>query len=153
MRILAKGKADFAFPILSPKSGHVFKKNVVEGQEVPEGYPMFEVIDLDTVWVQAQVYEHQLGLIREGQTARATVEAFPGETLFRPASSSCSRISTPPRGRSKFGMPSRIPAIGSGPVCSRRSRSNTPVASTPGRSSHAVAGSGRSRSQHNKRRP
>jgi membrane fusion protein, copper/silver efflux system len=79
--VLAKGKADFAFPILSPKSGHVFKKNVVEGQEVPEGYPMFEVIDLDMVWVQAQVYEHQLGLIHEGQTVRATVEAFPGESF------------------------------------------------------------------------
>ncbi len=79
--ILAKGKADFTFRILSPKSGHVFKKNVVEGQEVPEGYPMFEVIDLDTVWVQAQVYEHQLGPIHEGQAAVATVEAFPGESF------------------------------------------------------------------------
>jgi membrane fusion protein, copper/silver efflux system len=79
--ILAKGKADFTFRILSPKSGHVFKKNVVEGQEVPEGYPMFEVIDLDTVWVQAQVYEHQLSPIHEGQAALATVEAFPGESF------------------------------------------------------------------------
>ena len=35
--ILKKGKADFTIPILSPISGHVFKKNVVEGQEVPEG--------------------------------------------------------------------------------------------------------------------
>jgi membrane fusion protein, copper/silver efflux system len=77
--VIARGKADFTFPILSPKSGHVFKKNVVEGQEVQEGYPMFEVIDLDKVWVQAQVYEHQLGLIHEGQAVRATVEAFPGE--------------------------------------------------------------------------
>jgi Cu(I)/Ag(I) efflux system membrane fusion protein len=79
--ILAKGKADPSFRILSPKSGHVFKKNVVEGQELPEGYPMFEVIDLDTVWVQAQVYEHQLGPIHEGQAAVATVEAFPGESF------------------------------------------------------------------------
>ncbi len=79
--ILAKNKAEFTFRILSPKSGHVFKKNVVEGQEVPEGYPMFEVIDLDTVWVQAQVYEHQLAPIHEGQAALATVEAFPGESF------------------------------------------------------------------------
>ena len=79
--ILTKGKADFTLPILSPKRGHVFKKNVVEGQEVPEGYPMFEVIDLDTVWVQAHVYEHQLAMIHEGQSAQATVEAFPGETF------------------------------------------------------------------------
>ena len=79
--ILKKGKTDFTFPILSPISGHVFKKNVVEGQEVQEGYPMFEIVDLDTVWVQAQVYEHQLGLVHEGQAVEATVEAFPGETF------------------------------------------------------------------------
>ena len=79
--ILKKGKADFTIPILSPIGGHVFKKNVVEGQEVPEGYAMFEVADLHTVWVQAQVYEHQMGLVREGQAVEATVEAFPGETF------------------------------------------------------------------------
>jgi Cu(I)/Ag(I) efflux system membrane fusion protein len=77
--IMAKGQSGSTFPILSPKSGHVYKKNVVEGQEVSEGFPMFEVIDLDTVWVQAQVYEQQLGQIHEGQAAVATVDAFPGE--------------------------------------------------------------------------
>jgi Cu(I)/Ag(I) efflux system membrane fusion protein len=79
--ILKSGKADFTLPILSPISGHVFKKNVVEGQEVQEGHAMFEVADLQSVWVQAQVYEHQIGLVREGQTVEASVEAFPGETF------------------------------------------------------------------------
>jgi Cu(I)/Ag(I) efflux system membrane fusion protein len=79
--ILTKGKTDFTIPILSRVSGHVFKKNVVEGQEVQEGYAMFEVVDLHTVWVQAQVYEHQLGLVHEGQAVEARVEAFPGETF------------------------------------------------------------------------
>jgi Cu(I)/Ag(I) efflux system membrane fusion protein len=77
--ILTQGKTNFTLPILSPKKGHVFKKNVVEGQEVTEGYPMFEIIDLDTVWLQAQVFEHQLALIHEGQDAVGAVEAFPGE--------------------------------------------------------------------------
>ena len=40
---------------------------------------MFEVADLAHVWVQAQVYEDQIGLVREGQAVEATVEAFPGE--------------------------------------------------------------------------
>jgi membrane fusion protein, copper/silver efflux system len=79
--ILKTGKTDFTFPILSPISGHVFKKNVVERQEVQEGYAMFEVADLHTVWVQAQVYEHQLGLIHLGQSVEASVDAFPGETF------------------------------------------------------------------------
>jgi len=77
--ILANGKTDFKFTILSPIGGHVFKKNVVQGQEVPEGYPIFEIVDLGTVWVQAQVYEHQLALVHEGETVEATVAAFPGQ--------------------------------------------------------------------------
>jgi Cu(I)/Ag(I) efflux system membrane fusion protein len=79
--ILRKGQSDFKFTILSPVSGHVFKKNVVKGQEVQEGYPMFEVVDLHTVWVQAQVYEQQLGLIRQGQAVEAAVDAFRGEVF------------------------------------------------------------------------
>jgi len=79
--ILKKGQIDFRFTILSPIGGHVLKKNVVAGQEVQEGVPMFEVVDLGTVWVQAQVYEHQLGLVHEGQAVEATVAALPGETF------------------------------------------------------------------------
>ena len=79
--ILKKGKTDVTIPILSPISGHVFKKNVVEGQEVQEGFAMFEVADLHTVWVQAQVYEQQLGLIHLGQEVEARVEAFPGKSF------------------------------------------------------------------------
>ncbi len=79
--IARKGKPDFNLTILSPLSGHVFKKNVVQGQEVGESYAMFEVVSLHSVWIQAQVYEHQLGLVHEGQTVQATVESFPGETF------------------------------------------------------------------------
>ncbi len=79
--ILKAGKTDFTIPILSPIRGHVFKKNVVEGQEVSEGFAMFEVADLHDVWVQAEVYEHQIGLIHEGEAVEAAVEAFPGKTF------------------------------------------------------------------------
>ena len=43
------------------------------------GQAMFEVADLSHVWVQAQVYEDQIGLVRVGQAVEATVEAYPGE--------------------------------------------------------------------------
>ena len=79
--ILRQDKDDYKISILSPIGGTVVKKNVVEGQEVQEGYPMFEVADLSRVWVQAQVYEHQIGLVREDQTVEAIVGAFPGETF------------------------------------------------------------------------
>jgi Cu(I)/Ag(I) efflux system membrane fusion protein len=79
--ILRRGKADFKVPIVSPIGGHVLKKNVVEGQYVPEGQAMFEVADLSTVWVKAQVFEDEVGLVDVGQAVEATVGAFPGETF------------------------------------------------------------------------
>jgi Cu(I)/Ag(I) efflux system membrane fusion protein len=79
--ILAQGKTSFTIPILAPTGGTVVKKNVREGDEVPEGFPMFEIADLTHVWVQAQVFEYQIGLVRLGQAVEATVEAYPGQTF------------------------------------------------------------------------
>lgn len=80
-KILAEGRADFKVPIISPIGGHVLKKNVVEGQYVSEGQAMFEIADLHTVWVKAQVFEDQVGLVHVGQEVVASVEAFPGVTF------------------------------------------------------------------------
>jgi Cu(I)/Ag(I) efflux system membrane fusion protein len=79
--ILRVGKTDFRLPIVSPMSGHVVRKEVFEGQYVAEGQAMFEVADLRTVWVKAQVYEDQIGLVRLGQSVEATVSSFPGQTF------------------------------------------------------------------------
>jgi Cu(I)/Ag(I) efflux system membrane fusion protein len=79
--ILRKGTADFKLPIVSPIGGHVVKKDVVEGQFISEGQTMFEVADLHTVWVKAQVYEDQIGLVHVGQSVEASVSSFPGRTF------------------------------------------------------------------------
>ena len=112
--ILKKGKADFKIPILSPISGHVVKKNVVEGQYVPEGQTMFEVADLHTVWVQAQVYEDQIGLVHVGQSVEASVEAFPGQTF-------------PGQGRVHPAAPRPGDADGRGPVRPGQPRPQAPA--------------------------
>ena len=80
--VLRKGKAAPQVPILAPIGGHLLKKDVVEGQYVQEGQTMFEIADLSVVWVKAQVYEDQVGLIRIGQAVEAAVDSFPGE-VFR----------------------------------------------------------------------
>ena len=80
-RILKSGAADYKIPIVSPIGGHVLKKNIVEGQYVQEGQAMFEIADLHRVWVKAQVFEDEIGLVTYGQAVEATVEAFPGQTF------------------------------------------------------------------------
>ncbi len=77
--IIQNKRSDFTVTVLSPISGTVVKKNIVQGQEVSESFPMFEIADLNHVWIQAQVFEHQMGLVREGQEIEATVEAYPGQ--------------------------------------------------------------------------
>lgn len=63
--------------IRAPISGHVIRKYQVEGKYVEEGTALYDVADLSTVWIQAQVYEDELGLLKEGERVRATTRAYP----------------------------------------------------------------------------
>lgn len=68
-------------PLYSPIDGVVIRKNVVEGQYVAEGEPLFEVADLSRVWIKARVYEDRLATVRVGAPIEATTRAYPGETF------------------------------------------------------------------------
>jgi membrane fusion protein, copper/silver efflux system len=79
--VLRTGKPTTQVVIRSPISGHVIKKYQVEGEYVEEGARLYDVADLSTVWVEAQVYEDDLAYLREGVTVRATTRAFPNRTF------------------------------------------------------------------------
>lgn len=68
-------------PILSPVSGYVVEKNVFEGAAVVPGQMLFRVADLSTIWVEADVYEADLGAVRVGQRAKVTMSYMPGREL------------------------------------------------------------------------
>lgn len=78
--------------IRSPINGHVLKKYPKEGQYVEEGGPLYDVANLDRVWVLAQLYEddlgfftpvnHQLGMDKNTSNqwhVFATSRAYPSE--------------------------------------------------------------------------
>jgi Cu(I)/Ag(I) efflux system membrane fusion protein len=65
----------------SPVNGIVLKKMAVKGMNVEPGMDMFEIADLSQVWVQADVYEQDIGLVRTGQGASLALDAMPGQTL------------------------------------------------------------------------
>jgi multidrug efflux pump subunit AcrA (membrane-fusion protein) len=75
--ILKSGRPITQLTIRSPISGHVIRKYQVEGEYVEEGARLYDVADLSTVWIQAQVYEQDLPLIKEGMPVRAKTAAFP----------------------------------------------------------------------------
>jgi Cu(I)/Ag(I) efflux system membrane fusion protein len=65
--------------IYSPIKGHVTKKFQKEGSFVEEGMPLYDVADLSTVWVEAQVYETDQNLVKKGMKAQATTVGSQGE--------------------------------------------------------------------------
>ena len=64
-------------------AGTVVERNVLVGQEVrgDAGEPLMTITNLDTVWVQADVYEQDLGQVSPGANVRVRVPAYPGETF------------------------------------------------------------------------
>jgi membrane fusion protein, copper/silver efflux system len=65
--------------IYSPIGGTVTKKNVDPQHYAAAGEDLFEVADLSTVWINADVYEYELGIVRVGQKLSATTDAYPGK--------------------------------------------------------------------------
>ena len=76
--IAMAGKPVTRLTIRSPITGHVLKKYPWEGQSVEEGARLFDVADLTTVWLQAQLYEDDLAFLPAGghdpKTGKPAVE-------------------------------------------------------------------------------
>ncbi|BDD00959.1 efflux RND transporter periplasmic adaptor subunit [Persicobacter psychrovividus] len=78
-KIIASGKVQESFPILADVSGVVMKKMVNVGDHLMEGHPMFEIADLKHLWVQFEVYESQLSLVKKGTKVSYTVAGQPSK--------------------------------------------------------------------------
>jgi Cu(I)/Ag(I) efflux system membrane fusion protein len=58
-------------------NGVVMEKTAVEGLHFAPGDMLYRIADLSTVWVLADIFEQDLGLIQLGQEAKITVPAYP----------------------------------------------------------------------------
>jgi Cu(I)/Ag(I) efflux system membrane fusion protein len=65
-------------PIHAPRSGTVVMKNVVEGTAQQAGATLMRIADLSQVWVEAEVYEAELPLMRKGMKAKIQLSYLPG---------------------------------------------------------------------------
>ena len=79
--IEATGKALRTLKLNSPVDGTVIQKTAVQGMRVMPGEKLFDIADLSTVWVVAELYESDLSLVREGETAKIRMSNFPGKVL------------------------------------------------------------------------
>jgi len=64
---------------VSPATGDVIEKNVIEGQRVVAGDELFRIADHSRMWVVAEVAESDIAMIAVGTHATVTLRAFPTE--------------------------------------------------------------------------
>jgi multidrug efflux pump subunit AcrA (membrane-fusion protein) len=76
---LERPPATVTFP--SPRSAHVTEKLVSEGDAVQAGQRILRLSDRATMWIDARVYEQDMGLVTVGSRAVATLPALPGTRI------------------------------------------------------------------------
>jgi len=63
----------------APADGVVMEKKAVLGMRFMPGEELYRLADLSKLWLHAEVFERDLPLVRIGQAARITVNAYPSE--------------------------------------------------------------------------
>lgn len=71
-----------ALPILSPSSGYVIMKDVVEGAAFEPGQRLYRIAALDRIWIDAAIYEADLPYVSKGLAARVTLPYARGRDLI-----------------------------------------------------------------------
>jgi len=68
-------------PIRARTSGFIVEKNLVSGGAFEAGQRLYRIAPLTRVWVEAEVYESELALVREGQAAQVTLPSQPQQHI------------------------------------------------------------------------
>lgn len=76
-----EGKVRARVTLTAPIAGVIAELGVREGMTVTPGSALFKIVDLSTVWVNAEVPETQAGWLRPGSPVQARVAAYP-DTVF-----------------------------------------------------------------------
>jgi Cu(I)/Ag(I) efflux system membrane fusion protein len=72
------GKTVKTLTLVSPVDGTVLQKAAVRGMRFMAGEKLFDIADLSTVWILADIYENEIPFVREGDTARIGLSNLPG---------------------------------------------------------------------------
>jgi cobalt-zinc-cadmium efflux system membrane fusion protein len=69
------------YPIVTPKSGTVLKREIAIGQVVQPADPAFTIADLSSVWIVANVPEEDAGPLHKGMEVEVQVPALPDHKI------------------------------------------------------------------------
>ena len=63
--------------IYAPAEGFITRKNIEVGNRVSEGQPLFAIVPLDDIWIEANFKEIQIEKIKPGMKAKIEIDTFP----------------------------------------------------------------------------
>ncbi len=82
IKALAKsGQTKRTLTFLSPVSGVITEKKALQGMRFMPGEELYQVADLSSVWVVADVFEQDIGQVQLGAVAKVRINAYP-DKLF-----------------------------------------------------------------------
>lgn len=67
--------------IRSPANGFVQNKNINDGNRVDPNSVLFDIVDISSVWVEAQVYEQDIPHITLKQSGQIVIPGLPGKQI------------------------------------------------------------------------
>jgi Cu(I)/Ag(I) efflux system membrane fusion protein len=76
-----RGKAEPVLTVYASSSGIVLKREALPGKYVEPGTTLYEVADLSTVWISADIYESEVASVKLDQPISVSFAAYPGETF------------------------------------------------------------------------
>ena len=80
-RLKETGKPITDLTIYSPVTGYITERNALPNLYVEPSTRLYTVADLSRVWVNAQVFQDDIGRLKPGDAAAIAVDAYPGRTF------------------------------------------------------------------------
>lgn len=80
-RLEQTGTVQHDVSIDSPASGYITEFNALPNQYVQAETKLYTIADLSTVWVNANVFQTDVGALKPGMPASVTVNAYPDRTF------------------------------------------------------------------------
>ena len=74
---LAKDKNKRGLTFYAPVSGIVLEKKALQGMRFMPGEMLYQIADLSSVWIVAEVAEQDIGLVKAGSVAQVNISAYP----------------------------------------------------------------------------
>lgn len=74
-----KGTLNNYFPITSPISGVIVESNVSIGEQLETNKKLFTIVNINTLWVEAEIYETDIARLQNISNATLTAQTYPDE--------------------------------------------------------------------------